>query len=361
MLCLRGKCLVLRVHRHDPRSQRGTHAASDALLAVDGKPNAPARIDEIALERTLRELIEREHGPVVPVLDHLLRVREVEPVAVADARPNEQHRRPQPGRERIQLERVHHDRRGAHVDRREPSAHHIARAAEIGVPDIHRNHGLYSERRHGGGQIVDCPAVLADAAADRRRRKESGQRARRVHRVPNGDVLEPREPPHHDGPSLEIHGVDEELAAEPLKGALGRDRVDEIAQRLLEVERRRARAVDDHPHAIQAKEVALGDLRCAALHLVERNVRDTRRRDECADARARIASWHDAALLERAHDPDVREALEPSATQHEGRTLRTEPGHRQSPPALRGKVSPRASMGARADERWSRLPVRPIS
>jgi len=99
------------------------------------------------------------------------------------------------------------------------------------------------------------------------------------------------------------------------------------------------RTIDEHPDAVEAEEVALGNGGGATLHLAERNARDARRRDQCADARARIAARHDAALLERAHHADVRESLQPSAAEYEGCTLRYEPGHRQPPP-LRGTTQP---------------------
>src|SRR6266480_727964 len=112
--------LLLRVHRHRVGRQRSAQRAADALLSIDCDLHRPTRKDADPPCNAFLVVLAGVHRRDVASLEQLVGVCETEPTDVIDLGPDEDHRRTSPRAERRQLQRMHHRRRGAHVDRREP-------------------------------------------------------------------------------------------------------------------------------------------------------------------------------------------------------------------------------------------------
>ena len=91
----------------------------------------------------------------------------------------------------------------------------------------------------------------------------------------------------------------------------------ELAERLFEIDRRGAHPLEQHPHVVDAEQVALAQRLGARGELLDRRAADVRRADQRADARAGEDLGDDVALRQRAQHADVREPLEATAAEDE--------------------------------------------
>jgi hypothetical protein len=157
------------------------------------------------------------------------------------------------------LQRVHHRRRGAHVDVGETERHRVLNRTEVGAADVDRDDEIGVERGDTDRQVVDHAAVYAQTIAHAPGREIAGQGARGVHGVLHVDVAETRGPPNDRRAALEVDGVDEERHRQVLERAARDDRVRQIAQRVLEIDRGRPHAIHQHSEVIDSEQVAAAD------------------------------------------------------------------------------------------------------
>ena len=212
------------------------------------------------------------------------------------------------------LERVHHHRRRAHVGAGEPGGRWIVPRL-IRAADVDRDHEVGELRSHRHGQIVDHSTVDAGAVADAAGREESRQRARGVHGFAHGEVLEAGKSPDDASSAIEVDCIHQQALRQRGEGHVGDRARAQRAQRLLEVDRGGAHALEQHAEVIEPEQVALADRFGASLEVVDGSAAQICRGDQCPDARARIDVGDDVALLQRAQHSDVRKPLETTSAE----------------------------------------------
>ena len=176
------------------------------------------------------------------------------------------------------------------------------------------------------GRLSVVPPSMQMRPPDDAGREEAGEGARRIDGVPHTHVAKPGPPEHHRNAALEVDGRDQQRRGQVVEGAIGHQLVAEGPQRRLEVDGAREHAFHEHAHVVDAEQVASAEPRGPLHEALGGQARCRGGGDHGADARAGVERGPDGRLVERAEGPDVGQALDGAAAEHEA-DARQRPGH----------------------------------
>jgi len=178
-------------------------------------------------------------------------------------------------------------------------------------------------------QVVHQGAVHPEPALDLAWREEAGQGARREDGVRHLHVREAGQAPEDLHAAVDLDRRDDEPPGQVGEGEVAEESAHEVVERLGAVQRGRAHPLERH--------VGVRDVEDVSAPQAEREIRDVadavarrpRRGDERADAGADDLLGHPAVRLELREGPDVREAAQAAAAEHEREARRRR--HRSLP------------------------------